>query len=48
VISIADGIVHGPASPESFSALRDKLRVPAQLQLSRRIDQLSGDDSGRK
>jgi hypothetical protein len=46
VISIAEGIVHGPASSESFPALRNNLGVPPQLQLSKRIEQVSGNDSG--
>lgn len=42
VISIADEVVHGPASPESFQALRGDLGVSPQLQLSKRIEQLAG------
>jgi hypothetical protein len=40
VISIADTKVHGPASPEAFQALRNKLGVPTELQFSSVIDQL--------
>ena len=34
VISIADTEVYGPASPETFQALRDKLGVPTDLRFS--------------
>jgi hypothetical protein len=45
VVSIDDGIVHGPTSVEYFPALRTSLGVPPQVQFSKRIEQLAGKDS---
>ncbi|HET9130715.1 MAG TPA: hypothetical protein VFO86_07205 [Terriglobia bacterium] len=45
VISIADGIAHGPTSFESFSELRASLGVSQQLQFTKRIEQLAGNAS---
>ena len=48
VVTIADGSVHGPADGDSFTALRQKLQVPANLHFSVTLQQLAQGQSANK